>query len=85
MKTCKDYKTHLYKEGSFYIEIRIFQDDRIEAWLQHEDYSISQLLFGGILGSTYNFSYDDFIQFVENDLDDYIKSYTDKIILKKGV
>ena len=84
MKLCKDYQTILYKKGSFYIEIRLFQDDMIEAWLQHENYSIGQLMFGGVLG-TYNFSYDDFIQFVENDLDDYIKSYTDKIILKKGV
>lgn len=83
MKICKDYKTKLYKKGSFYIEIRLFWDDMIEAWLQHEDYSINQLMFGGILG-TYNFTYDEFLKFVENDLDDYIKSYTDTIILKKG-
>lgn len=80
MMICKEYKTKLYKKGSFYIEIRIFQDGLIEAWLQHEDYSLSQLMFGGVLGTPYNFAYDDFLRYVEYDLDSYIETYTKTVI-----
>lgn len=85
MKVCKDYKTKLYRDDHFYIEVRIY-DNVIEAWLQHDDYSISTLMFGGVYdqNNRFNFNYREFIKFIEENLDEYENVYIRDIILKEG-
>ena len=79
MEECRKYKErNLYKHEDYLIEIRVLHDGGKEAWLQHEDYGISQLMFG--VESYFNGgqTYEQFKQMVESKLDEYIELYIEE-------
>lgn len=60
-----------YAYEDYRIEI-LEMDGEYEAWLQHKDYGVKDLMFGAMKEQT---SLDEFVTAVENELDKYIETY----------
>jgi len=74
-------KTYTVKKG-FRVDIVTFKD-MYEAWLYHKDYGFKTYMFGFPIvqheldGTPYTISYDEFLEMVENNVNDSISRYLD--------
>ena len=68
IKTNCNHERFIY--GKFYVDI--YDNGLYSAWLHHQDYGISTVLFE----SDKSISYDEFIELVKNNLDEYIIDYS---------
>lgn len=67
--TCKD-NAHPFEDGEWFVDI-VKGPNGLEAWLQHKDYGISELMFG-----SNEMTYEDFLFTAEWNLYIYKYSYT---------
>lgn len=72
------FESKLFKRGDFIIEIKYY-DVYVEAWLQHKEFGVSNLMFA-VPYRTSTYSNSKFIQMVENHLDEHIASYKEEVM-----
>ena len=75
MKELKTYNVNGFKSGKYIVEIIEFKGD-YEAWIRHEDYGISKLMFGS---SKTIETFDSFIALVKANLPEYKMIYADEV------
>lgn len=68
-----DIKIIRFEHGNFWVDI-VELEDWYEAWLQHKDYGISDMMFG--LGKENDLDY--FLEIVEVNLDEYEEGYIEE-------
>lgn len=78
-------KIRRYEHGDFYIDI-VDQGDIFEAWLQHKDYGIAEMMFGicKCVDEYDKLSYEDFLDLVSDALEEYEETYYNEHILEES-
>lgn len=86
MKEITSIKTRTFISGNYRVDI-IEKKDLFEAWLFHKDSGIKKMMFGSpkkscVYGEPVTFTFDMFMQIVENNLPEYKEDYTFEVIMQ---